>query len=228
MEIFIDSADTGEIKKWLDYGVIDGVTTNPSVMLKDGVHDVVRGAREIARLVEPRPVSVEVTTNDLQEMILQARALAAWAPNIAVKIPVINQDGEPALGVISQLAGEGIKVNATACLSFGQVALAAKAGATYVSIFGGRVADEGGDAPLLIRQAAEWLERWQYRAKIIVGSIRAVMDVQQAAVAGAHIVTVPPPFLSKMMDHRYTRETVRQFMGDAVKSMEMMERVGGN
>lgn len=228
MEIFIDSADTGEIKRWLDYGVIDGVTTNPSVMLKDGVHDVARGAREIARLVEPRPVSVEVTTNDLQEMVLQARALASWAPNIAVKIPVINQDGEPALGVISQLAGEGIKVNATACLSFGQVVLAAKAGATYVSIFGGRVADEGGDAPLLIRQAAEWLERWQYRAKIIVGSIRAVMDVQQAAVAGAHIVTVPPPFLSKMMDHRYTRETVRQFMGDAVKSMEMMERVGGN
>lgn len=228
MEIFIDSADTGEIKRWLDYGVIDGVTTNPSVMLKDRVHDVERGAREIARLVEPRPVSVEVTTNDLQEMVLHARALASWAPNIAVKIPVINQDGEPALGVISQLAGEGVRVNATACLSFGQVVLAAKAGAAYVSIFGGRVADEGGDAPLLIRQAAGWLERWQFRAKVIVGSVRAVIDVQQAAIAGAHIVTVPPQFLSKMIDHRYTRETVRQFIGDAVKSLEMMERVGGS
>ena len=224
MEIFIDSADVSEIKKWLGYGVIDGVTTNPSVMLKDKVYDVEKGAKQIARLIEPRPMFVEVTTNDLDEMVSQALNMASWATNISVKIPVINQDGQPCLGVISELSRQGVKVNATACLSFSQVVLSAKAGATYISIFGGRVSDEGGDAPLLIRQSAEWLEHWKYKAKIIVGSVRAVIDVQQAAIAGAHIVTVPPQFLGKMVDHKYTRETVRQFVGDAVKALEMMEK----
>jgi transaldolase len=228
MEIFIDSADITEIKRWLDYGVIDGVTTNPSIMLKDKVYDMERGAIEIARLVEPKPVSVEVTTNDLEEMVSQAKRLAAWAPNIVVKIPVLNQEGEPTLGVIRELTRQGVKVNATVILSLGQLMLAAKAGATFVSIFGGRVADEGGDAPLLIRQAVDWLARWNYKARVIVGSIRTVMDIQQAAVAGAHIITVPPPFLSRMMEHRYTRETVRQFISDAVKALEMMERVKGS
>jgi transaldolase len=101
--------------------------------------------------------------------------------------------------------------------------LAAKAGASYVSIFAGRVADEGGDAPLLIRQAIDWVTNWHYKARIIVGSIRAVMDIQQAAIAGAHVITVPPQFLAKMMDHKYTRETVRQFVDDAVKALEKME-----
>jgi transaldolase len=228
MEIFIDSADITEIKRWLDYGVIDGVTTNPSIMLKDKVYDMERGAIEIARLVEPKPVSVEVTTNDLEEMVSQAKRLAAWAPNIVVKIPVLNQEGEPTLGVIRELTRQGVKVNATVILSLGQLMLAAKAGATFVSIFGGRVADEGGDAPLLIRQAVDWLARWNYKARVIVGSIRTVMDIQQAAIAGAHIITVPPPFLSRMMEHRYTRETVRQFISDAVKALEMMERVKGS
>ncbi len=225
MKIFIDTADVAEIKKWLDYGVIDGVTTNPSIMLNDRVYDMERGARDIARLVDPRPVSVEVTTNDLEEMVVQAKELASWATNIVIKIPVITQDGEPCLGAISELSRQGVKVNATICLSFSQVVLATKAGATYASIFGGRVADEGGDASLLIRQAVEWLERWQYKTRLIVGSVRAVIDVQQAALAGAHIITVPPQFLAKMMDHKYTRETVRQFVRDAVKALEMMEKV---
>jgi len=228
MEIFIDSADVSEIKKWLGYGVIDGVTTNPSVMFKDKVYDVEKGAKQIARLIEPRPMFVEVTTNDLDEMVSQALNMASWAANISVKIPVINQDGQPCLGVISELSRQGVKVNATACLSFSQVVLSAKAGAAYISIFGGRVSDEGGDAPLLIRQSAEWLVHWKYQAKIIVGSVRAVIDIQQAAIAGAHIVTVPPQFLGKMVDHKYTRETVKQFVGDAAKALEMMEKARGS
>ncbi|MCH7835943.1 MAG: hypothetical protein IH864_03665 [Chloroflexi bacterium] len=147
MEIFLDTANLDEIERWLDCGVLDGVTTNPSIMLKDGGYDLQRRGLEIARLVEPRPVSVEVTTNDFDEMIRQAYTYAEWAPNIVVKIPVINEFGRPCLGVVRRLEREGIRINMTACLSYGQALLGAKAGATYVSIFGGRVADEGGDAP---------------------------------------------------------------------------------
>jgi transaldolase len=226
MEIFIDSANTGEIEKWMKMGIADGVTTNPSIMYKDGVYDMEKGAKKIAALINPRPLSVEVTTNDLDEMLAQAKKFAGWAPNIVIKIPQINQDGVPCYGVISELEKNGIKVNATVALSFGQVVLAAKAGATYISIFIGRVADEGGNAPELIARAREWLDDWNYKSKIIVGSIRAVIDIQEAAVAGAHVITIPPDFLTRMADHKYTRETVRQFINDAQRSLQMMKKGG--
>jgi transaldolase len=225
MEIFIDSANITEIEKWLKMGVIDGVTTNPSIMLRDGVYDAEAGAKEIAALVNPRPLSVEVTTNDLDEMLTQAQTFASWAPNIVIKIPQITQDGVPCYGVIRQLEIEGIKVNATVAMSLGQVMLAAKAGATYISIFAGRVADEGGNAPEVISNSIDWIERWEYKSKIIVGSIRSVGDVLSAAMAGAHIITIPPQFLTKMVDHKYSRDTVRQFVTDAKKALEMMEKV---
>jgi transaldolase len=225
MEIFIDSASITEIEKWLKMGVIDGVTTNPSIMLKDGVYDAEAGAKEIAALVDYRPLSVEVTTNDLDEMLIQARRFASWAPNIVIKIPQITEDGVPCYGVIRQLENESIKVNATVALSLGQVVLAAKAGATYISIFSGRVADEGGNAHEVIKNSADWLERWKYKSKLIVGSIRSVGDILTAAMAGAHIITIPPQFLGKMADHKYTRETVRQFVDDAAKALERMQKV---
>ena len=223
MEIFIDSAKVEEIRRWLEYGVVDGVTTNPSIMLKDGGYDMEARAREIAELVFPRPMSVEVTTNDQGEMIEQAREFAGWAPNMVVKIPVVNEYGEPSLGVVRTLVGEGIKVNMTACLSFGQVVLGAKAGATYISIFAGRVSDEGHDAPELIRQSVEWLKTWDYPSKIIVGSIREVIGIQDAALAGAHVITVPPQFMAKLIDHHYSRATVTQFNADAQKALAMMD-----
>ncbi|MFC1950552.1 transaldolase family protein [Chloroflexota bacterium] len=224
MEIFIDSANINEIKKWLKMGVIDGVTTNPTIMFKDGVYDAEAGAKEIAALVNPRPVSVEVTTNDLGEMLAQAQTFASWAPNMVIKIPQITQDGIPCYGVIKQMESEGIKVNATIVLSLSQVILAAKTGATYISIFAGRVTDEGGNASEVIRNSADWLGRWKYKSKLIVGSIRSVGDVLSAAVAGAHIITIPPSFLTKMADHKYTRATVEQFISDAGKALEMMEK----
>lgn len=224
MEIFIDSASISEIEKWLRMGVLDGVTTNPSIMFRDGVYDTEAGAKKIAALMNPRSVSVEVTTNDLDEMVAQAQRFASWAPNITVKIPQITQDGIPCYGVIRQLESKGIKVNATVAMSLGQVIMAAKAGATYISIFAGRITDEGGNAPKVIAASVDWLERWQYKSKIIVGSVRSVGDVLDAAVAGAHIVTVPPQFLSKMVDHKYTRDTVRQFTTDAQKALGMMKK----
>ncbi|MDY6907213.1 MAG: transaldolase family protein [Chloroflexota bacterium] len=222
MEIYIDSASTAEIEGWLQMGVIDGVTTNPSIMLKDGVYNVERGAKAIAALVSPRPVSVEVTTNDPDGMVAQARQFASWAQNIVVKVPQETPDGTPCYGVIHQLEGEGIRVNATAAMSLGQVILAAKAGATYISIFAGRVGDEGGDVAQVIRGSVDWLDHWRYGGKVIVGSIRCVADVLQAAACGAHIITIPPQFLGRMADHKYSRDTVRQFVADAERALEMM------
>jgi transaldolase len=222
MQIFVDSADVKQIETWLGQGVVDGVTTNPSIMFKDGVKDLEEGTRRLAGLLGDKPVSVEVTSNDLTTMLEQARLFATWARNVVIKIPIINEFGESCLGVIHQLTQEGIGVNATAILSFNQGMLAAKAGATYVSIFGGRVADEGNDPAVVIHNVRQWLEAWEYPSRIIVGSIRTVMDVQSAALAGAHIVTIPPQFLTKMVDHKYTRETVRQFVQDAEKTLNLI------
>jgi len=228
MQIFLDSANYQEIEHWLRQGVADGVTTNPSIMFKDGVYDLEEGARRLCALLGERPVSVEVTSNEHAEMVKQARTFACWAPNVVVKIPVVNEHGESCLEVIHTLAREGIAINATAILSFNQAILAAKAGATYVSIFAGRIADEGNDPSTVIRNVRRWLDEWGYAAKIIVGSIRTTMDIQNAALAGAHIVTVPPQFLPKMADHKYTRETVRQFNQDAERALAQIAHMRGD
>lgn len=226
MEIFADTADLKEIQTWLSYGVIDGVTTNPSIMLANGVYQLREGAIAIAKLLGDKPLAVEVVTDDRDEMYAQATEIAGWAPNICVKIPIINSDGEPCLGVISALSGKAVKVNATACLSFNQAVLAAKAGATYVSLFGGRISDEGANAAEVIRNTAGWLSMWKYSAKIIVGSVRETMNIQEAALAGAHIVTVPPKFLRQMIDHKYSRFTVGQFLADGLSAAERMRDLG--
>ncbi|MBS1849821.1 MAG: transaldolase [Acidobacteria bacterium] len=220
MRIFVDSANEKEILYLLRQGIVDGVTTNPSIMLKDGISDVEGAARRLCALLGDRPVSVEVTSNDHQEMLEQARTFATWGRNIVVKIPVVNEFGESSLDVINELTGKAIAVNATAILSFNQALLATKAGATYVSIFAGRIADEGNDPAQTIRHVRSWLDEWEYSAKIIVGSVRTAIDIQNAALAGAHIVTVPPPFFPKMIDHKYTRDTVRQFNRDAEKALQ--------
>jgi len=226
MEIFADTADVREIQTWLDFGVLDGATTNPSIMLAGGEYQLREGAIKIAKLLGDRPLSVEVVTDDRNEMWEQATEMAGWAPNIVVKIPIITTQGEPCLGVISKLTSHGVKVNATACLSFNQAMLAAKAGATYVSLFAGRISDEGASAYEVIRNTAAWLKTWNVRAKIIVGSIRETVNVQDAALAGAHVVTVPPKFLWQMMDHKYSRFTVAQFLADGRSAAERIHALG--
>jgi transaldolase len=212
VKIFLDTANVKEIKKWMDMGVIDGVTTNPSILKKDGTP-----MEEVIKAVKGLPLSLEVTTNNLDEMVKQAEGYFHMYSGVAVKIPVQTQDGELCYGVINHLRQMGITVNATVCMSFGQVVLAVKAGATYISIFAGRVGDEGGNPPEVIRNSVEWLTRWGYINEIIVGSIRSVRDVLEAIIAGAHIITIPPDILAKMANHMYTRETVRQFIADAQK-----------
>jgi len=224
MQIFLDSADSNQIETWMKEGVVDGVTTNPSILFKDGVTEIGEGARRLAAMLGDLPLSVEVTTNDRVAMLEEARQFASWARNIVVKIPVVNEYGESCLSVVHRLSQEGIAINTTAILSFNQAMLAAKAGATYVSIFAGRVADEGNDPAMVIRNVRRWLDDWEFSTRIIVGSIRTVIDIQNAALAGAHIITIPPQFLPNMVDHRYTRETVRQFVQDAQKTLAEMKQ----
>ena len=221
MKIFIDSANQKDIEKWLNYGILDGVTTNPSILLKEGLYDIEAAVKLLANIIDPLPISVEVTTNDAMEMMEQGKRLASLGHNVVVKIPVENEFGIPCYGVINQLEKSGIKVNATAVMSFGQIMLAAKSGATYVSLFAGRIADEGGNSNGVIAETVEWLELWDFKSKLIVGSIRSVGDVINAALAGAHIITVPPQYLEKMSDHKYTRATVKGFIADAQNSLKM-------
>ncbi len=227
MQIFLDSSDERELTRWLAEGVVDGVTTNPSILLKDGASDLEQTARRLAALLGHRPLSVEVTAMVPSQMVEQGRGFARWASNIVVKIPVITQEGESCLSAIHALSRAGIPVNATAILSFNQAMLAAKAGAAYVSVFAGRVADEGGDPSALLADVRKWLRQWELPARVLAGSIRSVMDVQRAAQAGAEVVTVPPALLPKMLDHRYSRDTVRQFNEDAARAVAAMAASAG-
>ncbi len=162
MRIFVDSANMKEIEHWHCQGVVDGVTTNPSILLKDGVGDLEDGARQLCKLLGERPVSIEVTCSEPMEMLRQARVMAGWADNIVIKIPVITEDGQSCLAVVNTLIRENVAVNCTAILSFNQALLAAKAGATYISIFAGRIGDEGGDSSGVVANVRSWLDRWAY------------------------------------------------------------------
>jgi len=224
MEIFLDSGDPEEIAFWLDQGVIDGVTTNPTILRSGGQHDLQAAAVAMASLLVDKPMSLEVVTDEPMEMLAQARELASWAPNVVVKIPIETTTGRPCMDVMHRLSAEGIKVNATAILSFGQAMLAAKAGATYVSLFGGRMSDEGNDPSRVVDMTARWLAHWDMPAKIIVGSVREAINVQDAANAGAHVVTVPPKFLRQLADHHYSRATVAQFLADGQASLKASPR----
>src|SRR6202012_1993196 len=130
MRVFVDSADQKQIAHWLEEGVVDGVTTNPSIMFKDAGTDLEDCARRLAAMLGEKPLSVEVTSNDRKVMVEQARTFATWARNIVVKLPIVNEHGESSLGVMPRLSSEGIGVNAAASLPFNQAMLAAKAGST--------------------------------------------------------------------------------------------------
>jgi transaldolase len=202
MKIFLDSADINQVKKWLP--VISGVTTNPSILEKDK-GDVIK----ISKLISPMPISVEAC-GDFET---DAYYWSGMIPNSNIKIPLLGIDGSSNIGLIKRLSDAGIPINCTALFSLSQIILAQKAGAKYVSLFAGRVDDEGGDSYSIIRDSMNYLEGilGEHRAELIVGSIRTVGNVLDAIRAGADIVTIPPPILEKMMSHEYSLKTVRQF-----------------
>jgi transaldolase len=221
MPIFLDSSRIEEVERYHRMGVIRGVTTNPTIMLKDGIRGGMKGiekcSKELAQLIAPLPLSVEVTTNERNDMVEQARKLSTWGENIVVKVPIHGPQGElDNLEVIHELETiHDIRINVTAMMSAQQCLLAALAGGTYVSIFGGRVNNMGYNVCTEIRTLRKLLDAHELTSKIIVGSTREVLNVIEWLEAGAHIVTVTPALVRGMLVHPYSKETVAMFLKDA-------------
>jgi len=213
VKIFADTSKVEEIKEFISWGVIDGVTTNPKIIASEG-NDLEPTIKEICR-IQSGPVSVEVTTNDYKGMMDEAAIYSSWAKNIVIKVPIIPNG----LKALKSLTAKGIKTNATCSMSYNQSILAAKAGATYVSLFYGRIGDMGFDPSIVIEDTADTFEQWGCKSEIIVGSIRSLQDVNQSFQAGANIVTIPPKFLRQMVDNSMTTRTVDEFL-DAWKGIK--------
>lgn len=212
MQIFIDSADVREIREAAAMGVIDGCTTNPSLVAKVGrkLEEVIP---EICTIVDG-PVSAEVISTDAEGMIKEGRELAKIHKNVVVKIPLIA-DGLKAVRVFS---AEGIKTNVTLCFSPMQALLAAKAGATYISPFVGRLDDIQSDGMELIEQIVTIYENYGFDTQVLVASVRSPMHLVQSALIGAHCATVPFNVIGQLLKHPLTEKGLEQFLADAKKN----------
>jgi transaldolase len=211
MQIFIDTADIEEIRDAAAMGVVDGVTTNPSLVAKTGrpFEDVIV---DICELVDG-PISAEVIATDYEGMLSEARKLAAMHENIVVKVPLIAEG----LKAVRTLSQEGIRTNVTLCFSPTQGLLAAKAGATYISPFIGRVDDISGDGMELVEQLVTIYRNYDLPTKVLAASIRHPVHVVQAAMAGAHVSTLPHKVIHQLVKHPLTDIGLERFLADAKK-----------
>ena len=211
MEIFLDTASIKEIKEVLPWGIVSGVTTNQKIFLAEKGCNFKERVQEILSLLDG-PLSVELTKTDGtdQDMIDEAVEYSSWnRRNITIKVPMFGNGR--GVKIIAQLRQRNVKTNATALMSTNQVMLAAKAGATYASIFFNRVKDAGEDPERVVRESRTLLDKMDTCTRVIVGSIRKPEDVTQAAIAGAHIVTIPYKILIQMPFHKKTEETIAEF-----------------
>jgi len=212
VKIFIDTANLEEIRKAKALGLVDGVTTNPTLLAKEG-EDAETLIRKISKEVKG-PVNVEVTSLVCEEIIKEAKVLATWGDEIVIKIP-INQEG---LKAVRRLAQEGIQTNVTLLFSASQAILAAKAGATYICPFIGRLDDISFNGLELIQQIREIYDQYdEIETRIIVASVRNPIHVIEVARMGAEIVTIPPAILDQMVKHPLTDRGIAQFLEDAKK-----------
>jgi transaldolase len=210
MQIFLDTANIEQIKQANDLGIISGVTTNPSLLSKEATADYESVTKKICDIVEG-PVSVEVLSEEAGAIIEEARVKAAWAPNVNIKVP-ITAEGLKATRVLSE---EGIEVNMTLCFSANQALLGALAGATYVSIFIGRLDDVGQDGMQVVEDTLAILDNYpDLDAQVIAASIRHPMHVTSAALLGADISTVPYAVLMQMIRHPMTDTGIKRFLAD--------------
>jgi transaldolase len=211
MEIFLDTASVKEIRETLQWGVISGVTTNQKIFLAEKGVNFKDRVLEILSLVNG-PLSVELTktSGSDEELVEEAKEYSRWNPkNVVVKVPMFK-DGR-GLRIVNRLKKENIKTNMTCMITTNQVLLASKVGATYASIFFNRVRDSGEDPLKVIQESKRIIDEGRFTTKIIVGSIRKPEDVNEAAVAGAHIVTIPYKILVQMPFHPKTEETIKEF-----------------
>lgn len=209
MRIFLDTANIEHIRHAAKLGIITGVTTNPSLVAKEGAVDFRGAILEICSIV-PGPISVEALSLETEGMIEEARRLSSWAPNIVVKIPV----SEAGLEAISVLSREDIKTNLTLCFSANQALLGALVGATYVSPFVGRLDDVGHQGMEVVADAVEIFNKYDLNTQVIAASLRHPLHVIAAAKAGAHIVTVPYTVLMQMIRHPLTDIGIARFAED--------------
>ncbi|MDP2739629.1 MAG: fructose-6-phosphate aldolase [Pseudorhodobacter sp.] len=212
MKFFVDTADVAAIAELNELGMVDGVTTNPSLILKSG-RNILEVTKEICAMVAG-PVSAEVVALTAPEMISEGRALAAIADNIAVKVP-LTWDGLKACKV---LTGEGHMVNVTLCFSANQALLAAKAGATFISPFVGRLDDINADGLELIADIRTIYDNYDFKTQILAASIRSANHVSQCALIGADVVTAPPAVIKAMINHPLTDKGLEQFLKDWAKT----------
>jgi transaldolase len=212
MKFFVDTADVDAIAELNDLGMVDGVTTNPSLILKSG-RDIIEVTREICSIVSG-PVSAEVVALKAEDMIAEGRKLAEIAPNIAVKVP-LTWDG---LKTCKVLSGEGKMVNVTLCFSANQALLAAKAGATFISPFIGRLDDINLDGLELIGDIRQIYDNYGFETQILAASIRTANHVTQCALIGADVMTAPPSVIKAMASHVLTDKGLDQFMKDWAKT----------
>ena len=223
MKIFVDSANLLEIEEALRRGFAAGVTTNPSILSKEQRTDFRQHIRNIIALLETYkqsiPLSVEVFTSEPAEMVRQALEFEAEFgkyEGLNIKIPI----GWNELAVIRELKSRGMRVNCTCCMSLNQAVMAASAGADFVSIFYGRIRDIGYDAAAVVSQVHRAFRQGDIPSQVIVGSIRHIYDINEAFLAGADIVTVPPKFFQQMVSHPKTDEAVGQFLGEFSQWLE--------
>jgi transaldolase len=212
MKFFVDTAEIKEIKELNDLGMLDGVTTNPSLILKSG-RNIAEVTKEICDIVEG-PVSAEVTATEYSKIMKEAAVLAKIAPNICIKVP-LTFDG---LKACKALTSDGHKVNVTLCFSAVQALLAAKAGATFISPFIGRLDDTGIDGMELIREIRQIYDNYGYETEVLAASIRTINHVKDAALIGADVVTVPPATLKALVKHPLTDKGLEQFLADWAKT----------
>ncbi len=212
MKFFVDTADVKEIRELNELGLVDGVTTNPSLILKSG-GKIIDVTKEICEIVDG-PVSAEVTATDYPQMMKEAEVLAKIADNIAIKVP-LTFDG---LKACKALRSEGHMVNVTLCFSATQALLAAKAGATFISPFVGRLDDTGIDGMELIAEIRQIYDNYDFDTEILVASVRTINHVKQAAIIGADVATVPPATLRALVKHPLTDKGLEQFLADWAKT----------
>lgn len=212
MQFFLDTANVEAIKKYAEWGVVNGVTTNPTLIAKEGA-DLEKRIKEICRIIKG-PVSVEVLSTDVKGMVEEARSYTTWAGNIYIKLPC----SENGLKACKILADEGINVNMTLVFSAPQALLAAKAGAKVISPFVGRLDDVGEDGMALIAEILDMFEHYDLKTKVVVASIRHPRHVVEAARMGAHIATIPPDVMEKMIKHPLTDKGIQSFLSDWEKA----------
>ncbi len=214
MKFFLDTANLDELKAGALMGIIDGVTTNPSLIAKEGV-PLEEQIRRICQIIDG-PISAEAVATECDAMVAEGRKLARIHKNVVVKLPLIR-DGIRACSILSK---EGIPVNVTLCFSAGQALLAAKAGATYVSPFVGRIDDMGADGMQLIRDIVLIYKNYGFKTEVLAASLRNPIHVIEAAKAGAHVGTLPFKVVDSLFNHPLTDKGLAQFLKDYEKAFQ--------